>query len=211
MDKLINKKLITEAMSYPDYRKLIDNLMAESKTTGTNHSEDMLKYTNLNIQRMNRLDKKTKLSEAMKNALASINTGWTWLVLTEAWCGDAAQNLPIINQMANVNPNIELKLILRDEHPEIIDAYLTNGGKAIPKLVCLETEHLKELGTWGPRPAVPQSMIKAYKENPNESYAEVAKKMQSWYAKDKGKSIQKEFITLIEKWQSVGKETLAVR
>ena len=123
---------IANAMSYAVYRDLMATLAEEGKTTGPNQSEEMAGYTSLNEHRMKRLDKRVELQQPVLDGLAQINRKQTWLVLTEAWCGDAAQNLPILAKMAEANPNVELRLVLRDENLDLMDAYLTNGGRSIP-------------------------------------------------------------------------------
>lgn len=194
-------------MSHSEYRKHIDELFAQRKTTGNDHSEAMLDYTKMNIHRMNRLDKTIELDAELKERLAAIPCKINWLVLTEAWCGDAAQNIPILAKMAEASNNIHLKLILRDENLEIMDKYLTNGGRAIPKLIVLDSE-LKEIATWGPRPAEVQQMVIDNKLNAKLPYAEFAKVVQKWYAQDKGRSLQREILAVIEQMECVLDERL---
>ena len=146
---VIKESHIKAGMSYEEYRGLIEQLLLGGKTTGENQSSGMIEYTRLNVQRMNRLDKKVVLNEALLMELRKLHSDWYWVVLTEAWCGDAAQNIPILAKIADATPRIKMKLILRDEDPEIIDHYLTNGSKSIPKLICLNQDDLSEVGTWG--------------------------------------------------------------
>ncbi len=198
----ITRQLIEKALNYSTYRQHIIDLLANDKTTGSNHSLAMIEYTKMNIQRMKRWDKTLVLSKAILDKTPLINKRWTWLVLVEAWCGDVAQNLPVWAMIADLSPNIDLRLILRDENLDIMDQHLTNGGRSIPKLICLNTETLAVLGTWGPRPAPVQDMLLAYKKNPSESYADLAKKMHTWYAKDKAQTLQNEIQHLITTWES---------
>ncbi len=180
--------------SYEAYRLKIDDLLGADKTTGENHSEAMLGYTNMNVTRMNRLDKRAKLGESLQQILTDAPVQ-KWLVLTEAWCGDAAQNLPWIVKMAEKNENISLELILRDENLDIMDAYLTKGGRSIPKLIAIG-ENNEVLFDWGPRPEVVQSLYTDLKAAGKE-YGEISKVLHTWYAKDKGKAIQEEFSSLL--------------
>jgi len=204
--KNIAKAITDNAISYPKYRTMIDELFAKGKTTGDNHSEAMLNYTKLNIARMRRLDKKSRLSEAIKDDLQKINRRLTWLVITEAWCGDAAQIIPVLHQMAEQNENIELKLILRDENLEVIDAFLTNNARSIPVLIVLDAETNEVLRSWGPRPMEVQQMVMDAKtkaastDDAEESkviWSEAKKNSQLWYAKDKTLSIQREVIEVL--------------
>lgn len=196
----ITPAVIDSGMSYERYRSLIDGLLEEGKTTGTNHSEAMINYTKMNVHRMNRLDKQVRLSDSLKEALQDVDEDWIWLVLTEAWCGDAAQNIPVLVRMAEQNDHVDLRLILRDEHPDIMDEYLTNGGRSIPKLVCLEAETLEELGTWGPRPGEAQQKAMQWKDDPEISTKEWAERLHKWYAGNRTEDIQEEFEELIEQW-----------
>ena len=123
--KKITRDIINVGWNYNNYRTKIDELFAAGKTTGDNHSEAMLNYTKLNIFRMKRLDKTTRLTENALTQIKRENRKITWLVITEAWCGDAAQIIPVLNKLSEENENIDLKLILRDENPEVMDQFLT--------------------------------------------------------------------------------------
>jgi len=199
-ESVITPEIINEAMDYDDYRQMIDELLEEDKTTGDNHSEEMVHYTKMNVQRMKRLDKQVELNDSFVEELNGREEDWVWLVLTEAWCGDAAQNIPPIVKIAEKSENIDVKFILRDEHLDIMDEYLTNGGRSIPKLICLDAETLEEVGTWGPRPDAAQEKAMEWKSDESISKEEWAKKLHKWYAKDRSKELQSEFRELISKW-----------
>jgi hypothetical protein len=164
-NELIEK---AEKYTYKGYRQLLESLMAEGKTTGTNQSPDMVEYAKLNNQRMARQDKTLTLLPEVHTALEYLNRNLNWLLITEGWCGDAAQNVPVIGKIAEAaNGKINLQLVLRDENLELMDRYLTNGGRSIPKLICFDAETGEELGTWGPRPAEAQELFFSLKNNPN--------------------------------------------
>jgi len=205
--KKIDKAVVAKAMTYSNYRQMIDELFAQNKTTGDNQSEAMLQYTKLNISRMKRLDKTARLAEKTLEQLSEIRQPITLLVLTEAWCGDAAQSIPVINKMAEASDQIELRLLLRGQHLDIMDAFLTNGGRSIPKVIVLDSESRAVLGSWGPRPAALQTIVKDGREamkpltDPAEKkafYQELSATTQKWYARDKTRSIQREVMTTIE-------------
>ncbi|MCG8326679.1 MAG: thioredoxin family protein [Chitinophagales bacterium] len=199
----INKSVVEQAIDYISYRTMIDDLFAQNKTTGDNHSEAMIHYTKMNISRMKRLDKTTRLSEAMVADLKSIDQPLTLLVITEAWCGDAAQSIPVINKMVEENDLLELKFILRDQHLDIMDAFLTNGGRSIPKVLVLDSNTLEVLNTWGPRPTELQNIFMEGRsqvnaiEEPTEkkaAYQRLSTELQRWHTKDKAASIQREMM-----------------
>jgi thiol-disulfide isomerase/thioredoxin len=193
--KEIIKKSIQKAISYKAYRVLVKELLAQGKSTGPNQSESLLNYSTLNDKRMNRLDKTSKLTEETITSISKINAPQTWLVLTESWCGDAAQTLPVINKIAELNPNIELKIILRDENEELMDQFLTNGGRSIPKLIALDANE-EVVNSWGPRPSVATKMVQDYKTAHGQLDAEFKKDLQIWYNKDKGVNTQEDILSL---------------
>jgi hypothetical protein len=197
----ISTDTIDEAYTYDDYRQIIDRLQSDGKTTGENHSDAMLHYTKMNVHRMKRQDKRTDLNDELTERLSKVDTDWTWLVLTEAWCGDAAQSLPIINKMADTNDNISLRLILRDEHLEVMDQFLQNGkSRSIPKLICIDSDTLEVIGDWGPRPQEAQELYDSLRSDSEMPYQEVAERLHKWYADDRGQAIQNEFIHAIDEW-----------
>lgn len=196
----ITQKHLETAYTYTEYRTMLDELLARNQTTGTKQTPELVHYAKLNIQRMHRWDKTAVLNKSLIEKLKLVKDKWIWLVLTEGWCGDAAQSIPVIAKMAAVNENIYLKLLLRDENPEIMDQYLTNGTRSIPKLICLQAETLTEIGTWGARPAVLQEIVIAYKKNPQIPYSEFTETIHAWYARDKAEHLQHEFEELIMKW-----------
>jgi thioredoxin-like negative regulator of GroEL len=202
--KRITRDIIEKAWTYDEYRTNVNELFEQGKSTGDNHSEAIMNYTKLNIFRMKRLDKTTRLTE---NALAQIqkeNRKITWLVITEAWCGDAAQIIPVLNKLVEENENISLKMILRDENLEVMDQFLTNGTRSIPILIVLDSETLEVLNSWGPRPVEVQEMVMEAKSNaanhPEDSkeiWDEAKKNAQLWYTKDKSKTIQAEILGIM--------------
>lgn len=196
MQDIIDKSLKT-AKSYEDYKSMVIDLSKEGKSTGPVQNESRVNYTKLNNQRMKRLDKQTRLSEEALNAAEKIDKDFTWLVLTESWCGDAAQTLPVINKFSEVNKNIDLKVVLRDENDELMGQFLTNGSKSIPKLIVIENESKKVVSSWGPRTEKATRMIQEYKEKHGKIDETIKKDLQVFYNQDKGKQIEKEMISLL--------------
>jgi hypothetical protein len=194
----ISKEIFISGLSYLDYRQLIDDLLAEGKTSGSNQSESYINYTKMNVTRMNRVDKIGKVSNEMETLIKSIQKPQVWVVLTEAWCGDASQSIPYMAKLADLNPLIELKLIFRDENPEVMDEYLTEGARSIPKLIGLSKDLKDELFTWGPRPKYLQDRLKAYKKDSQGlSSKEFSEGTYLWYAKDRNKAIEQELFEAI--------------
>lgn len=199
MSQLLAEKL-PHSISYEAYLTLMNNLREEGKTTGPNQSEDMVHYTQLNQKRMTRIHKKYQPGERLLAQVQKINKDYLWLVITEAWCGDAAQVMPILGEIAAQSPHLEMRVILRDEHLDLMDAYLTDGSRSIPKLICIEKETGQEVGVWGPRPAEAQQLVMDFKAHPETSYKVFAGQLQQWYNKDKGQKIEAELSAFIAEW-----------
>ncbi|WP_293300524.1 thioredoxin family protein [Pedobacter sp. UBA4863] len=187
-----------EALDYTSYRNLVDELLAKGETTGPDNSEAMLHYTKMNVQRMNRVDKTTVLGEELLLTLQKIEGKYRFLVIIEGWCGDAAQIVPVINKIASAAPTkFDLKLVLRDKNLPLIDAHLTNGGRAIPVLLILDEAGNLVLPKWGPRPVAIQNLMIEWKKEGLEM-PELAEKLHGWYAKDKTVATQQELNELLK-------------
>lgn len=124
------QEALQNSYSYQEYRDLVKKLLSENKSTGEDNSEEVYNFTVLNDKRMNRLDKTLKLQEQTISTLSKIDKKQTWLLIVEGWCGDAAQNAPVINKMATVNPAINLRVVLRDKNIPLMDNFLTSGSRA---------------------------------------------------------------------------------
>lgn len=185
-------------MPYSAYLSLTEKLVAENKTSGNEQREDLVAYTKLNLQRMQRIGKTTHLLPELVQTLQLIQQPQLWVIITETWCGDAAQNLPIIHLMAEKNPKIQVRIVLRDQHPELMDQYLTNGARSIPKLIVFDESGEKEIFNWGPRPKGAQELAMELK-NQGADHETKALAVQKWYLADKGLSMQEEINTLLQK------------
>ena len=190
------KKYIDASMSFGEYDALIERLVGEGRTTGPKQSESLANFTKLNWQRMKRLEKTIELDVATAEGIRASERPQIWLIITEAWCGDAAQNIPIIEKIAAENANIETRYILRDEHPELIDRFLTFEARSIPKLIALDAGTLEVLWTWGARPMVLQDLFFELRDQGFEKPA-IMEQLQRWYNEDKGRSVQREFVELL--------------
>ena len=179
-----------QGMDYQTYRALVDQLLLEGKATGDVTYD--LHYTKMNVQRMIRVDKTASLTEELTATIDQLKTSYKFLVITEGWCGDAAQIVPVFNKIATASlGKIDLKFVLRDKNLPLIDAHLTNGGRAIPVLIILNEEADQVLATWAPRPQVLQELLKEWRQETTEMTI-LAEKLHGWYAKDKTLSTQAE-------------------
>ncbi|MCH8554629.1 MAG: thioredoxin family protein [Schleiferiaceae bacterium] len=197
-------------MTYDAYQQLIASLLEKEQTTGPNQSPEMVAYTQLNQRRMKRLDKTHHVGEALCEVVSNLPKE-NWLVISEAWCGDAAQSLPILHKIAACNSAISFRIVLRDEHPELMEHYLTEGGKSIPILIRMNADFTAEIGIWGPRPKPAQEMLRAFKAQQEETYQEFAQRLHAWYAKDKGRLIESELLERIKKQHILKRSPLRTR
>ena len=192
-------KALFNSHPYLEYRKLVSDLLLEGKSTGNEQSEDLVHYSTLNETRMNRLDKTMKITEENSLKLTSLKGEYIWLVISEGWCGDAAQLLPIVNKMAVASGKIELRIVLRDDNDDLMNLFLTNNSKSIPIVIVVDKETGELLGHWGPRPKGAIALIQDYKKEFGVVDETAKTNLQLWYLHDKGLSTQQELINLMLK------------
>ncbi|MFV8365316.1 thioredoxin family protein [Flavobacterium sp. XS1P27] len=190
-------KALFNSHSYSEYRKLVSDLLLEGKSTGNEQSDDLKHYSELNETRMNRLNRTMKITDENILKLKNLKSEYIWLVISEGWCGDAAQLLPIINKMAIDSGKIELKIVLRDENDELMKLFLTNKKKSIPVVVVVDKETGSVLGKWGPRPKGATDLITDYKKEFGVIDETAKTNLQLWYLHDKGISTQNELVNLM--------------
>ena len=197
MNSIIEKSLAA-AFSYQEYRNHVSLLANEGKTTGHEQTEALINYTKLNETRLHRLDKTMQVAEDLKPFLNNLEKEYYWLVLSESWCGDAAQILPILNKMAQVSDKIDLRIVLRDDNQDLMNLFLTNGTRSIPKVVIIDKTTNEVINDFGPRPKEARKLIVDYKAK-HGIVDETAKiELQKWYLNDKGISTQREIIALMK-------------
>ena len=199
---------LSKSISYNEFLALVDKLLDEGRVTGPVQSADLLAYSQLNRKRIERLDKTVRVDESISAKLLSeIKAPMAWLTITEGWCGDAAQILPAIGAMSKVNPLVQHRIILRDQNLDVIDQFLTNGGRAIPKVLFLDPETGELLGHWGPRPRAAQQIMDDHKlamkaegltdEQKKESAEDAKTRLHTWYAHNKTADTQAEFLEAV--------------
>ncbi len=195
--KSIIENSLSQSHSYVDYRNYINDILKEGKSTGKEQSEALTHYSELNEARMNRLEKTVKISTEIIQKLNQLNGEYIWLVISEGWCGDAAQILPVIYKMAELSERIDIKIVFRDENEDLMNLFLTNGTKSIPKLIILDKITLEVLGDFGPRPIGAKQLILDYKAKHGIVDETAKTNLQLWYLHDKGLSTQKEILDLM--------------
>jgi len=198
--KAILQDALQNAMTYSKYREKIDLLLAQQLSTGNIQNENLLHFSQLNVTRMHRLDKTISVPDEIKLAMQQINRPMIWLVLTEGWCGDAAQIVPVLHHLSETSDKVQFLLVLRDQNDALMQHFLTNESKSIPKLVALDAVTLEVVFDWGPRPEGAQQLMSDYKAQHGKIDDFIKTELQKWYTKDKGMQIMQE---VVEKVQSL--------
>ena len=193
----IIENALDNSFSYLEYRQLVSKLISEGKSTGHNQTEALLHYSELNETRMNRLEKTLKVPEELSEKLNNLTKDYIWLTISEGWCGDAAQIIPILHKLEEASNKVELKLVLRDDNDELMQLFLTNGSKSIPKVIILEKETKEVITSWGPRPEPARKLIADYKAQHGVVDEPVKIELQKWYLHDKGLTTMKELVELL--------------
>lgn len=197
MDNVI-KESIKKSISYTDYRLAVKQLADIHSNSGIDKTNDLAEFTKLNDKRMKRWDKTIKISEENKQKIASFNKKLTWLIITESWCGDAAHVIPVINKIAELNTNINLRIVFRDENLDLMDQFLTNGGRAIAKLIVINEDTNKVTNTYGPRPSEATNLVNEYKTKHGALTPEFKEDLQHWYNKNKGQNIINDMLIMLD-------------
>lgn len=197
MQKIISQALET-SFSYSEYRQFVSELISEGKSTGHNQTEDLLGYSKLNETRINRLEKTIKVPEEISVMLNKLDKEYIWLTITEGWCGDAAQIVPVLHKMEEASNKIDLRLVLRDDNDELMQLFLTNGSKSIPKVIILDKNTNDIVATWGPRPEPARKLIADYKKQHGVVDEPVKIELQKWYLKDKGLTTMTELVEFLK-------------
>lgn len=194
--KTLIETSINKAMDYTQYNLLFKQLVEEERTTGE-PTDEKIEYTKLNFSRTKRLDKTAKIAEEAMEVFNTISEKQTWLVISEPWCGDAAQTLPFLNKIAQLSENIDLKIVLRDENPELMDQFLTNGSQSIPIVIMVDAD-LNVLQTFGPRSKAATKLVTDYKTEHGGIDDAFKELIQVWYNNDKGVSLVNDILDSVQ-------------
>lgn len=196
----IRANALQKSFDYATFLRLLDTFVRNGETSGENQSDALVKYTKLNASRVKRLNRTAQPSPATVSLVKSIPFEMDWVVIGEAWCGDVAQNLPFIHNLAEAVPNVRLRMVFRDENPQYMDQFLTNGARSIPKWVIYRKDTDEILGVWGPQPAVLQKMVLDMRGGTNPPSKEsIAEEVHRWYHNDRNSELEKEIAGIFGK------------
>lgn len=185
-------------MNLKQYEKQFQEILDGNNASYPYDSEEYINYVKLNSARVRRWKKTGKITPELAKTVQSIKSPQHWLLITEPWCGDAANSQVFIGKAALLNSKISLTVQNRDAADSEIGQYLTNGGKSVPKLI-VRDEQGNDLFTWGPRPKEAQVLAMNLMNDDSLDMEEKKAGVQNWYNQDKGQSMQKELNELLKK------------
>jgi hypothetical protein len=188
---------LATGLTYAAYRQHISDVLATP--TPDEALAKMLPHYRENVARIDRIEPTINILPELQAAMQQLTGHYIWAIITEGWCGDASQTGPILEAVAQASGgHIETRYFLRDSHPDFIDKYLTNGGRAIPIAVLLHADTLTEAAVWGPRPAPLQAIMQDLKarETP---FKEIVTQVHAWYDQDAARTTQQELLALVQK------------
>jgi len=184
-------------LPYPAYRQHITEVLATP--AGVPHLAKLLPHYQENVARMDREAPTIALLPELQAALSQLTQPYTWAIITEGWCGDASHTVPLLEAVAQASGgHLTTRYFLRDAHPDFIDRYLTNGGRAIPIAVVLHTDSRTEAAVWGPRPAPLQEIMQELKAR-EAPFKEIITQVNAWYAQDATRTTQHELLAMVQK------------
>ncbi len=188
-------------LSFEEYLQLSRDIVSGKLKEKIYEPESMLRYTRSNLERMEYVLREMTIEKKLYNRLAEDLPPMHWVVITEPWCGDASQLVPVLYLIACCNPDIRFSLILRDKNPQIMDQFLTDGSRSIPLLMAFDEKSGACIGRWGPRPQNLQQKIQDMKLDETSDFRTLVRSIHDWYRQDLGKSCQQELIDLIPQWK----------
>ncbi len=202
MQNFFLEKLTQNGLKYEDYFSLLKSKSELDDFSAYPEDEhEHLSLAKINFQRVNRIHKTFSAGNELKDVLEKIKEPQIWIVISEDWCGDSAQIVPIISEIAKLNELINLQIMYRDKNLDIIDLYLTNGTRSIPKFIAFDING-NELFQWGPRPKAAVELITKLKAE-GKTKEEFLEELHLWYGRNRGVEIQKELTDLIKSTVSV--------
>ena len=149
-----------------------------------------------NVELWNGLYRTLPVSQRFIDRARAVPGRWHVLVLSEDWCGDAVNTVPLIARLVEQLPSLDLRILARDQNLDIMAEHLTNGTKSIPVVMILD-ERFVEHGWWGPRPSELQAWVLS--EGMTLPKEERYRATRQWYARDRGETTLEDMVSLLER------------
>jgi len=154
-----------------------------------------------NVELWNGLYRTVRIDEEFLARTRALRGTWHLLALSEDWCGDAANALPLLQRLVEECPRLDLRILARDRNLDLMDAHLTGRSRSIPVVMALD-ENLEEHGWWGPRPSPLQRWVLS--EGLALPKDERYKRQREWYARDRGRTTLDEVLGMLERGEGRG-------
>lgn len=175
---------------------MTETITLRERYLGAPTFEEMLAAATKNVDLWPAVSRRAVVPEEYPRRVATLGGAWHLLVLSEDWCGDAVNTVPVVARLAELAPNLDLRILARDENLDLMDAHLTGTSRSIPVVIALDDE-FREHGWWGPRPAELQRWVlgPGLAMEKSERYREI----RAWYARDRGAATLEEVVTMLER------------
>ena len=179
---------------------LPDPVALRDRFRGATTFEALLGSVQKNVELWTAMWRHARVDEEYVRRVSALPGRWHLLALSEDWCGDAVNTVPVVARLAERCPNVELRVLARDENPDIMDAHLTGTSRSIPVIIVLDDAY-EERGWWGPRPTVLQHWVSGQGQLLEKSarYREA----RTWYARDRGRTTLEEVVSIMERAAAV--------
>jgi hypothetical protein len=175
--------------------ELIDGTTSRDRYLGAPEFDEMLATARENVDLWTAVWRRAVVPDEYLRRVEALGGAWHLLVLSEDWCGDAVNTVPVVAKLAELSPNLDLRVLARDENPDLMDAHLTGASRSIPVVIALD-EEFRERGWWGPRPAELQAWVLGAGRAVEK--AERYKYVRAWYARDRGLMTLEAVVSMLE-------------
>jgi hypothetical protein len=179
---------------------MTEAIVMRERYRGAQEFEKMLTTVVKNADLWAAVWRRAKVSDEHLQRVARLEGAWHLLVLSEDWCGDAVNIVPVVAKLVELSPNLDLRVLARDHNLDLMDAHLTGASRSIPVVIALDQKY-RERGWWGPRPAELQSWVLG----PGRALekAERYRQVRAWYARDAGRTTLDEIVATLERVATV--------
>ena len=180
MANLTQLEIRKQQYSFEHYLEFVEELVSNHLHSGETDDALLKKFTATNQERLQRTYSKFTLTQTEAQQVSKL-APQTWILIGESWCGDVNSSLPVIAKLAQASAGaITLRIILRDQNPDVMNLYLSpTGGRSIPKLIIFNIDG-QEVGNWGSRPQGLNKLAAAWKEE-KLPFMEIVKHVYAWY------------------------------
>ncbi|MEP6617820.1 MAG: thioredoxin family protein [bacterium] len=183
-------------MSATPYTEINDVGSLRARYLAAQDFSSMLRDVQKNAELWAAVWRRAHVPQQYLDRVAALGRPWHLLALSEDWCGDAVNTLPVIAKLAELSPLVDLRVLARDSNDDLMAAHLTGLSRSIPVVMALDDQYV-ERGWWGPRPSELQQWVLG----PGQAMDKVARyrDVRAWYARDHGTTALDELLRVLER------------